>query len=158
MVVVSRKDVIVAALLSELGTMCDRGYALAIHIRYTRPTLLYQAYAQEWVDHYSEKGYMLSDPTVHWGLVNVGSMAWEGLIGLDSEGVIAGARNYGLINGWTYAVGEATSRSIGSMTRSTPFTEAERARCCAIIDEIHNQTEGFDGLTPTLQDRLRKLI
>ena len=56
---------------------CDTGFALAVHIRYTRPTLLYQTYEQSWADQYSEKGYMLSDPTVHWGLANVGSMEWE---------------------------------------------------------------------------------
>lgn len=157
MVEVSRKDVTIAKLLGDLGALCDRGYALAVHIRYTRPTLLYQTYAQDWGDHYSEKGYMLSDPTVHWGLANVGAVDWTDLVDQDSEGVIADARNHGLINGWTYAVGPALSRSLGSMTRSAPFTAAERARCCAIIDEIHNLTDGFDSLPTAQQERLRNL-
>lgn len=158
MVDVSRKDVSVAQLLGELATLCDRGFALAVHIRYTRPTLLYQTYARDWGDHYSEKGYMLLDPTVHWGLANVGSIDWEALVGQDTEGVIAAARTYGLINGWTYSVGPATSRSLGSMTRSTPFTDAQRARCCAIIDEVHAQTDGFDTLPHDLQETLRNLL
>jgi LuxR family transcriptional regulator len=158
MVDVSRKDAIVAALLSELLSICDRGFALAVHIRYTRPTLLYQTYDQAWVDHYSERGFMLSDPTVHWGLANVGAVNWAQLAGEDPEGVITAAAGYGLINGWTYAVGEATSRSLGSMTRSAPFDTAQHARCCAIIDEIHAQTEGFDAFDGDLQDRLRRLI
>jgi LuxR family transcriptional regulator len=152
------KDTAVAKLLGRLRVLCDQGFALAVHIRYTRPTLLYQTYAQEWADHYSEKGYMLSDPTVHWGLANVGSMDWDKLADRDPEGIIQAARDFGLTNGWTYAVGPAASRSLGSMTRTTPFTEDQRAEIRAIIDEIHDLTEGFDHFTPKLQQALRTLI
>ena len=143
---------------AQLSAFCDRGFALAVHIHYTRPTLLYQTYAQSWGDHYSENGYMLVDPTVHWGLANVGSIEWEHLMAQDPSGVIAAARKHGLSNGWTYAVGPATSRSLGSLTCSTPFTPESHARCCAIIDEINRQTEGFDSFPPDLQDRLRNLL
>jgi LuxR family transcriptional regulator len=158
MVDVSRKDVVVAGLLSELSAICDRGFALAVHIRYTRPTLLYQTYDQAWVDHYSEKGYMLSDPTVHWGLANLGAIDWAQLVDQDPEGVIAAATARGLTNGWTYAVGPVTSRSLCSMTRAAPFSADQRARCCAIIEEIHNLTEGFDTLSSSQQDKLRNLL
>jgi LuxR family transcriptional regulator len=151
------KQAAIAVLLGRLHTICDCGFALAVHIRYTRPTLLYQTYAQDWADHYSEKGYMLSDPTVHWGLANVGSMDWDNLVAQDSEGVIAAARSYGLINGWTYAVGPATSRSLASMTRTTPFTDPLRDEVRGVIDEIHDLTEGFDHFPPKLQAALRAL-
>jgi LuxR family transcriptional regulator len=134
------KDPLVAQLLGELGDLCNRGYALAAHIRYTRPTQLFQTYDQAWVDHYSEKGFMLSDPTVHWGLTHVGAVAWADLVAQDSEGIIAAAERHGLLNGWTYAVGEATSRTIASMTRDTPFDAAQKTRCRTIIDEIHART------------------
>ena len=155
---VSRKDVILVAILSELAVICDRGFALAIHVRYTRPTLLYQTYVQDWVDHYSEKGYMLSDPTVHWGLANVGAVDWAQLRDHDPEGIIAAAEGYGITHGWTYATGPATSRSFGSMASSAPLSAAAHARCCAIVDEIHHQTDDFDTMAPDLQDRLRNLL
>jgi LuxR family transcriptional regulator, quorum-sensing system regulator SdiA len=148
---------LIAQKLGELRGYCDTGFALAVHIRYTRPTLLYQTYEQAWADQYSEKGYMMSDPTVHWGLANVGSMEWDKLEAHDPEGVIKAAHDYGLINGWTYAVGPATSRSLASMTRTTPFTDALRDEVRAIIDEIHDLTEGFDSFPPDLQERLRRL-
>ena len=158
MVKVLHKDVQIAALLAELAGICDRGFALAVHIRYTRPTLLYQSYDQAWVDHYSERGYMLSDPTVHWGLMNVGCIDWDQLSDQDSAGVIADAVSHGLTHGWTCSEGSATSRSMGSMTRTTAFSDTQRARCVAIITEIHNQTEGFDSFPAGLQDSLRTLI
>jgi len=45
--------------LTQLRALCDSGFALAIHIRYTRPTILYRTYDQAWIDHYSERGFML---------------------------------------------------------------------------------------------------
>lgn len=158
MVQTQGKDTAIAGLLGRLKIICDSGFALAVHIRYTRPTLLYQTYARDWADHYSEKGYMLSDPTVHWGLANVGSMEWDMLEAQDPEGVIKAARDYGLLNGWTYAVGPATSRSLASMTRTSPFTETQRGEIRAAIDEIHALTEGFDHFPPKLQQRLRTLL
>jgi LuxR family transcriptional regulator, quorum-sensing system regulator SdiA len=153
------KDVIVAQLLGELGTVCDRGFALAVHIRYTRPTLLYQTYEQAWSDHYSEKGYMLSDPVVHWGLTNSGWVEWASLVDRDPEGVIADAVAHGLTNGWTYSVGTASSRTIAGLPRSgANFSNAERDALALIVDAIHDATEGFDAFPGDLQDRLRALV
>ncbi len=143
--------------LGKLSAVCDTGFALAVHIRYTRPTLLYQTYDQEWADHYSEKGYMLSDPTVHWGLANVGTMDWDRLVDQDPEGVIKAAHGFGLTNGWTYATGPSTSRSLGSMTCSRPFTDAERDRIRQLIDDIHDLTEDFESFPPSVKDHLRNL-
>ena len=82
----------VSALLSKLAGICDSGFALAAHIRYTRPTLLFQTYAADWIDQYSENGYMLADPTVHWGLAHTGAMDWAELEPQDEAGVLkAGA-------------------------------------------------------------------
>jgi LuxR family transcriptional regulator len=149
---------LIAQKLGEMRGICDTGFALAVHIRYTRPTLLYQTYKQDWADHYSEMGYMLSDPTVHWGLANVGSMDWDKLATHDPEGIIEAARSYGLVNGWTYATGPANSRSLGSMTRSKPFSDAQRTALCGLIDTIHAETENFDAFPPDVQERLRHLI
>lgn len=152
------KDAVVAQLLGSLSAFCDRGFALAVHIRLTRPSILYQTYAQDWSDTYSERGYMLSDPVVHWGLMNTGWVEWESLTGQDPAGVIAAAKAHGLTNGWTYAVGSASSRTIAGLPRSgAPFSAAERAEMGGIVDAIHETTEGFETFPADLQDRLRRL-
>ncbi len=158
MVDLQGKEAAISALLAQLRSFCDRGFALAIHIRYTRPTLLFQTYAQDWADNYSEKGYMLSDPVVGWGLSNTGWVAWADLVANDTVGVIADAVAHGLTNGWTYAVGPASSRTIAGLPRSgAPFTPQERAEMAAIVDEIHALTDGFDSFSPAFQERLRNL-
>jgi LuxR family transcriptional regulator, quorum-sensing system regulator SdiA len=149
---------LIAQKLGTLAGFCDRGFALAVHIRYTRPTLLYQTYDRAWSETYSLKGYMLADPVVHWGLMNNGWVEWASLVGQDPEGVIADAVAHGLANGWTYSVGPASSRTIAGLPRSgPPFTAAERAEMATLVDVIHAETEGFDSFSAPLQDKLRKL-
>ncbi len=148
----------VALLLQRLHALCASGYALAIHIRLTAPTLLYQTYAQAWAEHYSVKGYMLSDPVVRWGLTHTGRVIWADLVDQDPEGVIAAAVSFGLTHGWTYATGPAGSRTIAGLTRpDRAHTEAEVAEIIAIVEELHALTEGFDDLSRDVQDRLRRL-
>lgn len=147
----------VTALYKRLAALCDTGFALAVHIRYTRPALLYQTYSAAWIDQYNEQGFMLSDPTVRWGLTNTGSMIWDDLAADDSAGVLLAAREFGLVNGWTYATGPATSRSMASMTRSTPFSAAQCDDIRAIIDEIHRETDGVDQLPVPTQEALRAI-
>lgn len=148
----------VAGLLDRLRTYCDTGFALAIHIRYTRPSLLYRTYDQAWIDHYSEKGFMLTDPVVHWGLANTGAVDWTDLVAQDEAGVIADALAHGLLNGLTHGVGPAASRTISGLTRSTgAFTAAERADLAQIVADIHEATEGIEHYDPATLEALRAL-
>ncbi len=152
------KDAVIAQYLGRFGTLCDRGFALAIHIRYTRPTLLYQTYQRDWADHYSEKGYMLVDPVVHWGLTNTGWVEWASLTGQDPEGVIAAAVAHGLSNGWTYSTGPAASRTIAGLPKSgAPFSTSERDEMARMVDHIHDLTEGLEQFPLGLQGKLRAL-
>lgn len=145
--------------LRALETLCNRGFALAVHIRLTRPTLLYQTYAAAWTEHYSMKGYMLTDPTVLWGLEHTGRIRWSELAERDTAGVFRDALAFGLTNGCTYAVGPASSRTIASGSKSgADFTEAEIDGFCTQVDAIHEVTEGFDHFPPELQHKLRTLI
>ena len=147
----------VAAKFKRLAELCDSGFAVAIHIRFTRPSLLYRTYPTDWTDHYNEKSFVMVDPTVRWGLTHLGAIAWDDLAADDTDGVLHAAREYGLANGWTYATGPATSRSLGSMTRSAPFSDDQRAEVCSIIDDMHALTEGFDHLPTDVQDAFRAI-
>lgn len=153
-----REEQVVLQLLGKIAALCDTGYLLAVHIRYTRPSLMYRTYPQAWIDHYSERGFMMTDPVVHWGLANTGVALWADLVGQDPEGVVAAAAAYGLHNGWTYAVGPTAARTIASMTKSgADFTESERAQMMALVDELHALTEDFDNLPAATQEALRAL-
>lgn len=146
-------------LLKRLAKHCDTGFALAIHIRYTRPSLLYRTYDQDWIDHYSEKGFHLADPVVHWGLTNTGWVQWSELMKQDPEGVLTAALEHGLHNGWTYSTGPAASRTISGITRSgADFTATERTALGKLFDEVHELTEGIESYSAAELDELRGLI
>ncbi len=148
----------VSRIHGQISAMCDTGFALAIHIRYTRPSLLYRTYQQPWIDHYSEKGFMLTDPVVHWGLMNTGIVWWDDLADQDPAGVLRDAKAFGLLNGWTYSMGEAASRTITGITRSAPaFSDAEVKTIIALTHEVHELTTGIENFSPEVMDALRTL-
>lgn len=128
----------VEVILQRLAQMCDTGYALALHIRYTRPTVMYRTYPNEWLAHYSARGMMLSDPVVHWGLTNTGYVYWDSIDLPDPDQVISEAARFGVENGLTCAVGPARSRSISGFSRSSgPFDAAEAAELLALTEKLH---------------------
>ncbi len=132
---------LIGDLLTKIGAICDTGFALAVHIRYARPTLLYETYAREWSTYYSKNGLMLSDPIVHWGLRETGLLIWDEYDGPDEAGVLAAARAHGLHNGMTYSVGPAASRTISGLTCSAgPFDPEQIRFLTETIDRIHDET------------------
>jgi len=53
--------------LQKLQRLAPAGHALGLHIRFASATLMFRTYPQEWLDIYTQKGYMLCDPMVSWG-------------------------------------------------------------------------------------------
>lgn len=148
----------VSRLLNRLSEICDTGFALAVHIRYTRPSLLYRTYSQAWIDEYTEKGFMLSDPVVIWGLGHDEWVRWDDLAASDPVGVLTAARANGLHNGWTNAVGAASSRTISGFTKSgADFTPGQRAEMIDIVYQVHQLTNGIEAFSVEIMDTLRTI-
>jgi LuxR family transcriptional regulator, quorum-sensing system regulator SdiA len=146
--------------LGGLGRLCDTGYLLAVHIRYTRPTLMFNTYPQDWLDAYSESGFMMLDPVVGWAMNEAtaeGQMAWSDLRANDPAGVIAASAAHGLHNGVSCAIGPITSRTIGSITRTTAFSPADRDTAFAHVQAIHDLTQGLESMPGDVQAQLRAI-
>jgi len=138
--------------------MCDTGFALAVRISYTRPLLLYQSYSSDWSDLYSEKGLMMTDPVVRWGLENTGVVLWDDPSLDDPEGVVALAREHGIENGVTIATGPSNSRTISGHTRASgPFAVEEIAHLWRLVETVHTVTDGLDRLDCPETEALRAL-
>lgn len=146
--------------LKVLSALCDTGYLLAFHIRYTRPTLMFTTYPAVWLDHYSEKGMMMVDPVVRWAMsatTESGVAMWHDLAGDDPAGVVASAAQHGLHNGMSFAIGPIASRTIGSVTSSQPFSAAATSQAESLIAAIHTLTEGVESMSAKTVDALRAL-
>lgn len=147
----------VEACLERLSAFCDTGYLLAVHIRYTRPSLMFKTYPPDWLDHYSENGFMMVDPVVRWSMAQEGTAFWDDLESDDPAGVVKAARKFGLSHGVSFAIGPSTSRTIGSVTNSAAFTPQQLDQMRAIVTEIHTLTEGVEQMPAKVQAALRDL-
>ncbi len=128
-------------MLSELKQISDAGFALAYEVNFTTPRYLFQTYPKPWLDHYSQNGLVMSDPTVQWGMENTGQVDWDLLRGNDTAGVLSAAAEHGLNYGMTCAAEVAGKRSLGSFARSDrPFSS----------DEVAKLTDGFENLRALL--------
>jgi LuxR family transcriptional regulator len=143
---VDRKESI-ATLLQELDERSPAGFAIALHVRFSRPTYLFQTYAQPWMAHYSAAGLVMHDPVVRWGLQNVGRLRWSDLAAIDDSHVFEQAKDHGLMNGAAFAIVIAESRSIAAFARADrDFTDEEMDALEDRLVRLHRATLGLGRL------------
>lgn len=148
----------IAVLLRDLDQRSPSGFAIALHIRFTTPAYLFQTYPRRWMDYYSEHGMVVNDPTVHWGLRNVGRIRWSDLEAMDSAGVLEAARNHGLENGLTVAILNGGTRTIASFARpDRNYDDFEMDEIEEMLVELHEHTATFPELTDDDRRALRDL-
>ena len=143
----------VAALLHDLDERSPAGCAIGLHIRFTTPRYMFQSYPKRWMDRYSALGLLVLDPTVHWGMNNVGWVRWRDLEAIDSHGVLERAKDYGIMNGVTVSLLVDGSRSIASFARSDrDYDASEIAELKVVFADLHEATANVEALTDA--DRL----
>lgn len=148
----------VAALLHGLDQKSPAGCAIGLHIRFTTPRYMFQSYPKRWMDEYVGSGLLVQDPTVRWGMSNVGCVRWCDLEGIDCHGVLERARRFGIMNGVTIAVVIDGSRSIASFARSDrDYETAEIVELNSIFEDLHQVTARIDALTDEDRLALKKL-
>lgn len=127
--------------LEELGAICNAGYAIGLHIRFSTPTFFFQTYRREWLEYYSQNGLVLHDPIVRWGFGTTGVIRWDALAGEDEQGVLQQAAEHGLRYGIAVALLEHGSRTIAGFAHTDRnFTDSEVGAIRRILSELHEDT------------------
>lgn len=145
-------------LLRDIGTKCPAGYAIALHVRFTTPTFLFQTYSKDWMDFYSSNGLVLQDPTVRFGFENTGTRRWSDLTGDDDAGVMEKAAKYGLVYGFVCALDTGGSKSMASFARDDrEFTDSEIAKLSDLLSALHDATTGQESLSDEDRATLKQL-
>lgn len=148
----------IMSLLDSLDPLCPAGYALAFHIRYATPNFLFQTYATDWIDIYSQRGYVMTDPTVRWGFENLGWCRWSDLADDDAAGVLAEAAQHGLGHGFVFALETEGSRSMTSFARNDrSFSDDEVNAIRVKAARLHDLTAGLAELSPDTAAKLRRM-
>jgi LuxR family transcriptional regulator len=144
--------------LRQLRGLSPRGFAIALHVKFTSPRYLFQAYDKEWLDLYSREGLVLSDPTIPWAFSNIGTIRWSELAPLDSAGLFARAASHGLTYGVTVGVRGGASHSMASFCRpDREYTADEAGQVEAAVQLMHDMTLNASIQTPALHNTLRQL-
>ena len=147
----------IAGILRDLDGMSPSGFAIALHIGFTTPAYLFQTYGRRWLDHYSEHGLVVNDPTVLWGLANTGRIRWSALHPLDRAGVLEAARKHGLRHGVAVALLHGT-RSIASFARfDREYDDFEMDEIEELLVELHALTANLPELSTADRGALREL-
>lgn len=136
-------------LLAELGDTTSAGYAIGLHLEFTTSRYILQTYSKDWMAEYSRRGLLLVDPTVRWGVENLGWIRWTDLAPLDEGGVLEAAAGYGLKYGVSIAVEGGGTRSLGSFASSdAEFTEAQIATLSSDLEKLHALTGDIELDSP----------
>jgi LuxR family transcriptional regulator len=134
------------------------GFAIGLHLNYTSPRYMLQSYPHSWQEIYARNGYVMLDPTVHWGLANDGWIGWSDLRRNDPDGILDQAAEHGMSHGMAVAVAERGSRSIASFARADrPFMAEEAEIVSARMTDLHHLTVRIHALPASLHDLLRRL-
>lgn len=144
--------------LATLQKQVPSGFAMAFHVRFATPTLLFQTYPKSWADHYSHNGLVMKDPTVAWGFSNLGTCRWSELSNDDPDGVMLQAADHGLAFGVVIAVEADNSRSFASFANAdVEFSDAEILGFHDHITRLHRQTAKLTKLSPEVSRNLQKM-
>ncbi|MCO4848318.1 MAG: autoinducer binding domain-containing protein [Yoonia sp.] len=145
-------------LLEEVQKIATAGFALAFHVRFTTPTFLFQTYASDWLDHYSQNGFVMSDPTVAWGFENTGAIKWSELAEQDTMNVLTKAAEFGLKYGTACGVEAGESRSLGSFARADREFDADETKMLVdMMTKLHMLTANIKTISPETNAALRTM-
>lgn len=144
-----------------LRTVTERspaGFAIAFHIRHMAPDFLFQTYPKNWIDLYSEKGWVMADPIVRWGFGDTGHRRWSDLDMLDDQGILEQSAKYGMSYGVAIATEAGGSRSVAGFSRNDrEFTDDEIAALARDVDDLHAATASSSGMATDLRSALHDL-
>lgn len=144
--------------LTRIRANAPAGFAIGLHIRYSAPRYMFQAYPRDWLDRYAREAMLLQDPTVHWGFANTGAVLWRDLVAIDRHSVLARAAEHGLVHGTTVALLEDGSRSIASFARADRDPTADEIACLGEdLAALHGLTRTMERLSPAMDEVLRRL-
>lgn len=127
--------------LQELASLCPKGFALGMHMRFAGAKVILLTYPTAWVTIYDAEGLLPHDPTVRWAMANDGMIDWTDLSGDDPKQVMTRARAFGLCYGFTLSLTQNGSRSVlGTGRPDRPYSTPEKTRIRELVSALHDAT------------------
>ena len=145
-------------LMLKMSEFSPSGFAIALHARFTAAEYVHQTYSKAWSAIYSQKGYVMHDPTVSFGFQQLGTVRWSALAAQDPMKIYEQARAFGLNFGFACAVEIDGNRSFAGFSRpDREYDDAEMAEMLTDLGTLHKLTTKAGALSPALREELRQL-
>ncbi|MEM9523253.1 MAG: autoinducer binding domain-containing protein [Pseudomonadota bacterium] len=131
------------------SSLSPAGHYIALRVGYAYPLMEHNTLPEPWVRRYTQMGFMLHDPVMHWLYEFKGAIRWSRLRLPDPRNILQQAADFGLRYG--VAISHVSSgpdgqRSFGSFARSDrEFEEFEIRQLTAKLVQMH------DKATPSVQ-------
>lgn len=149
-------DLDLAKVMGEFKDRAASGYAMGLHINFTTPAFFFQSYPRPWLEHYSQAGLLVNDPTVSWCFENTGVCRWSDME--DPAGILDQAAEYGMKYGIVYATRSGDSHSMSGFARpDREFNDEEIAALVERFEKLHHATIDQQALKASTVDQLKKM-
>lgn len=148
----------ITTLLETVEDMAPSGFAIAFHLRMTTSEFQFQTYPKKWTEIYSERGYVMSDPTVGWSFQNNGAIRWSELESMDTLDIYGQSKKFGLNFGAAVGVESTSSRSVAGFARpDRRYTDQELDQLVDHVQQLHDLTKSETGMSTELRSELHQL-
>ena len=152
--------------VEALRERAPAGYHIALRMGFVFPAEEHNGMPQEWVRHYTSRGFMMQDPVLRWAYGETGHTRWSALQSQDTYGILDQARGFGLTYGVAISLRDPVrasgsseaqgNRSFGSFARGDREFEADEiAYLHDIIAERHAALSPPTNLTEAALEALR---
>jgi LuxR family transcriptional regulator, quorum-sensing system regulator SdiA len=142
--------------LATLTKLAPSGYALGLHIRFASALIMVQTYDPEWVEIYTDRGFLMADPLVFWAFAQEGAIRWSALNLPDPQNILSQATAFGLNFGVAISHGPNASRSIGGFARhDREFLDDEIVEISQLVTALHHETTPPEQLSTAQVEALR---
>lgn len=152
----ARDEFELSRVLAEFSERAASGFAMGLHISFTTPAYFFQSYPRPWLEHYSQAGLLMQDPTVSWCFENTGVCRWSDMD--DPAGVLAQAAEYGMKYGIVYATTSGGSHSMSGFARpDREYNEEEIEELVTRFEAMHQATIDQKALSAATVEQLKKM-
>lgn len=125
--------------LGDFARLANGGYCMGVHVRQGTPSARYTTLDPAWTDHYARRGFLLRDPSLAWASSANGAVRWSDPVLIDTYGVYAEARRFGLRYGMVTSYGPPSSFSTAVLIRKDrEFLDDEMADAFETLKHLHS--------------------
>ena len=144
----------------EFQNVALQGHYVALRVGFAFPMAEQNTFPPEWIEIYTQHGFMLHDPVLKWFYDNSGCVRWSEIDLPDPRKILAQAEIFGLKYGVAVSCEDDDGglRSFGTFAREDrEFNTDEIRFLCDAVDALHSAAQPPANLTDAELEVLRMM-